>query len=348
MKVVYDNIIYSLQHSGGISVVWTNLVSRMLKSHHDIEFIEYVGAGDNISRSTISLPEGKVNRRSSFLMGLRRYINPTVQKDNRFVFHSSYFRICNKRAAINVTTVHDFTYELFVKNPLKRYVHCRQKHAAIRNSQCVVCISENTKKDLMRFLPDVPASRIHVIYNGVDDVFRVLDGKCNEGYVLFVGNRDGYKNFDKIVEPVSRMGMELRIVGRTLSKQEEDNLKSHSCHYRYEGFVDDERLNKLYNNACCLMYPSEYEGFGLPVIEAQKAGCPVIAYNASSIPEIIGDKTLLLDDLSADSICEKLKLLAEPSLREQIIAHGIENAKRFSWDAMADAYSNLYDSLCRG
>ena len=98
----------------------------------------------------------------------------------------------------------------------------------------------------------------------------------------------------------------------------------------------------IYNNAFCLLYPSKYEGFGIPILEAQQAGCPVIAYNSSSIPEIIGDTTLVFNDLEIDSILELFIIINNVDKRILIIQAGIKNASRFSWDKMAKNVTGLY------
>ncbi len=345
MKVVFDNIIYSLQHAGGVSVVWTNLIRRAAQEIGDAEWLEYDDAKANISRKTFSLPDEKILRRPSSCMKMKRYIDPHVASPEPFIFHSSYYRTCPSRHAINVTTVHDFTYEYYVSNPIKRRVHCWQKYKAILHSDAIVCISENTKKDLLRFVPKADEIKIKVIYNGVDDTFHLESDHSMERYVLFVGKRDPYKNFDKIVEPVAANGLRLKIAGHPLSAEETVMLERARCDYEYLGFVSDEQLNRLYNHAVCLLYPSEYEGFGLPVLEAQRAGCPVVAYNRSSIPEVIGSTPLLLNSLDTSVVAEAIRLAQNQDTRQWIIDNGLKNSTRFSWDKMAQEYFQLYRSL---
>lgn len=352
MKIVFDNIIYSIQRYGGISVVWNNLVSRIIKAGQGVLFIEYDNAEQNISRNVLSLPRQCIKTSSSFLISLRRYLNPSISRrevlpgntHSRFIFHSSYFRICNDKHAVNITTVHDFTYELFVHNWLKRTVHCRQKHAAIRKSQRVVCISENTRRDLLRFLPDIDPAKVRVIYNGVEDSkFHVIPHLHHQDYAIFVGRRDDYKNFDAILQPLAQLHIPLCIVGSPLNEVEIAQLDASGVQYEHHGLVTYEELNRLYNQALFLFYPSRYEGFGLPILEAQMAGCPVLAYNSSCIPEVIGDPTLMLNQITADAIAPQVARFRDPALREQIIADGLANARRFTWDRMAAEYLALYE-----
>ncbi len=345
MKIVYDNIIYSLQRAGGISVVWSKLISHILNLCDDVSFIEYEGAEDNISRFTLNIPKNIIDKKSGEMITVKRYLDPVIKNKESFIFHSSYFRICNNPYAINITTVHDFTYEYYAKNPIKRWLHCRQKYHAIKKSDMIVCISENTKRDLLKFLPDIPEERIKVIYNGVDDTFHVTKDHTTGNYVLYVGNRDPYKNFDKIIEPISELGLNLKIVGAPLNKNELKLLKKFNCKYKHLGYTNCETLNELYNHAICLLYPSEYEGFGLPILEAQKAGCPVIAYNGSSVKEIIGDSKLLLQSTNKEDIVNKILLLKNDSLRKEIISNGLHNSKKFSWNKMTNDYYSLYSQI---
>lgn len=351
MKIVYDNIIFSLQRYGGISAVWSNLITRVCKTVSDIIFMEYEGAEDNVCRKDIILPDNTIRKEDARMMKIRRYLNPCTDFVNRscagekFIFHSSYYRTSSHPNAINVTTVHDFAYEFFVKNPIIRHLHSFQKFRAIRKSDKIVCISENTRRDLLKLLPDVDPSRVCVIYNGIDKVFHKQDDAITEDYVLYVGNRDRYKNFASIIRPLTQCGRKLKITGKPLLPDEEKLMCEAHLTYEYCGLVSVTELNHLYNHAFCLIYSSLYEGFGLPVIEAQMAGCPVIALNASSIPEVIGDKRLLVEQFTAASLSEKLTMLEDSDFRTEVIETGLKKANEFSWEKMAQQYLDLYQSL---
>lgn len=199
---------------------------------------------------------------------------------------------------------------------LQQRMHTWQKNKAIRNSDVIVCISENTKKDVLKFVPGIDESKIHVIYNGVSEDYRIVDTHQWDSlgeYVVFVGSCQPYKQFQFTAEAIKGTPYRLAIVGGKLSDAEvaflDDTLGRNK--YISTGFLTNEQLNTLYNQAVCLAYPSAYEGFGIPVIEAQRAGCPVIAYNASSIPEVIGETPLLLNSLTIDEFHDKLNILKQ-------------------------------------
>lgn len=350
MQTIFDNIVFSLQRAGGISVVWKKLLERVLiEPDLSPRFLEYAGAKNNLFRKEIDIPEGLLLPPSRLPLYFERYISPVIFGDkDPFLFHSSYYRVSRNAKAVNITTVHDFTYEYYMKG-LAREVHVRQKYHAFRHSEAIVCISENTKKDLFKFVPDIDPAKVFVIYNGVSDSYHPVEDKdpLYQDCVLFVGGRVGYKNFKYVAESLQNTKYRLLICGSPLSPEEIGFLDTTLGKNRYEckSFLPDAELNKLYNSVYCLAYPSSYEGFGIPVLEAQRAGCPVIAYPVSSIPEVIGDTPLLLKELTTKEMEEKLSMLEDAGLRESVVMAGLNNASRFSWSKMQEEYISLYRQL---
>ena len=353
MDLIYDNIVFAIQNHGGVSVVWEELLNRAGKEL-DAKYIDVdTTKVNNYNRKRIDIPNDKIISKIS-CSRISRYMPVRLSSDKSFIFHSSYYRYCTNRNAINITTVHDFTYELF-RSGLQQKVHTWQKFSAIRHSDAVVCISENTKRDLLRLLPDVDESKVYVIYNGISEKFHQLHENTamyqlpfsSNSYLIFIGRRDEYKNFDIVVKALSKTKWNLLIIGSQLNKNEENFVQSFLPKERYKcvSNIDDEILNLYYNYAAALLYPSSYEGFGLPVLEAQRAGCPVIAYNASSIPEVIGCTPLLIDNLTEAEIVSKINLLNDVALIEDIKIEGLRNVQRFSWDKMAQQYIELYNEV---
>lgn len=354
MHIVYDNIVFSLQKSGGISVVWQELLSRMMDSlEFDFSFIEYDSNLANPFRNKMDLSKGRVIMKKSFDLLVSRYFNPIIKDQEPFIFHSSYFRTCSNKRAINVTTVHDFIYEYF-RTGLPKYIHSWQKSRAIRHSDAIVCVSNNTKKDLLKFFPEIDESIVHVIYNGVSEDYYVIENDEKPqlpfpigSYLIFIGSRAHYKNFELVVRGVAKTNFNLLIVGSKLSEKEMEMVNSYlpNNKYREVGYLSNKDLNIAYNYAVALAYPSSYEGFGIPIIEAQRAGCPVIAYNGSSITEVIGETPLLMNELSDETFLSKLEMLSNKDVVSKIVHDGLENSKRFSWDKMSSDYIYLYKTL---
>lgn len=364
MKIIFDNIIFSLQKHGGISVVWYELLKRILDdSDINCEFIEL--PNHNNLRALLDIPSTSIlkNNLSYLPQKVQRYINPKVSSD-KCIFHSSYFRTVDNQSIVNVTTIHDFTYEYFFSG-LAQKIHMLQKGNAIKHSKRIICVSENTKYDLLKFYPQINDEQVKVVYNGVSEDYCLLNPKdrlaiselipfqTNE-YILYVGDRKSeYKNFKMLVEACNISKFPLVIVGGgTLSKLEELflNEKLGQLKYIHLNGIDNHKLNLLYNCAFSFIYPSLYEGFGIPILEAQKAGCPVICANKSSIPEVAGNAAFIINDISALKISDILRnSLSRSSQIQTIVEDGLVNVKRFSWDKCYEqtkaVYSDAYSSL---
>ena len=145
------------------------------------------------------------------------------------------------------------------------------------------------------------------------------------------------------MDGVAQCDMNLVVVGPELNKKEQKLIAKKQCRCMQIGYLPVEQLNMLYNTAYALAYPSSYEGFGLPVIEAQKAGCPVIAASCSSIPEIYGNFTpLLMKEPSTEEFVKKVHMLQDSDLRNKVIEQGLRNANRFSWRKTAIETMKVY------
>jgi len=352
--ILFDDIIFELQRAGGISLYWSELIKRSL----DNPAMFFGRQNSNIFSTNLSITFQE-EAYPTFLP--RRYL-PFSPKSGaapkgKHIFHSSYFRYSNDRNAINVTTVHDFTYEHFVRGP-RLWVHSWQKRLAVKKSQGVICVSENTKKDLLHFYPWVDPEVVKVVYNGVGEAFYPVDnaasalekelGFCpDKPFLLFVGDRSAYKNFDAFVALASYFPeMDFVVVGGQPFTEAESQLLSpiQSRLHHFRG-VSSEVLNLLYNTAYCFVYPSSYEGFGIPILEAMKAGCPVVSTNLSSIPEVAGDAALLVDQPTAESLAIEIQKLADPDFRGILLEKGFKQAEKFSWDKCFEETYAFYQEL---
>lgn len=357
VDILLDNIIYSLQHGGGASVVWTEHINRLLKDpRFSVRFIEYDGAESNVFRKDVCIPSGSLEIKSNTLLALKRYLDLKSERNQPYIFHSSHYRIDNCPFAKNVTTVHDFVYEKYVGGIRKR-IHSAQKWNSIRKADLVICISESTKRDLLSYLPDVDEKKIVVIHHGVDETYHpiskesyLMDIPFSTGeYVLYIGNRLAeYKNFNLVVDVCAKMRLPLIMVGgEPILSDEEVRLKAklHSIGYAHYRGISNKELNELYNRARVFLYPSLYEGFGIPVIEAQRAGTPVICLNSSSIPEIVGDSNLCITEASLPIVCDLIKALEDSSFRYNEVEKGLRNSQRFSWSNTYQKTTAAYLSL---
>jgi mannosyltransferase len=349
MELYYDNIVYALQKIGGISSYWYELTKRL---QHDpdanIGFIETGSEGGNILRQLLEITPDDVILRKSRSMYFERFRRVKLgELDHPSIFHSSYFRVPVRQPNMKVvTTVHDFTHDRYFKGA-RLWLHNLAKRRAIIESDAIITVSEHTRRDLLEFYPNVDPMKVLVIYNGVADEFRLLAGRKNADTrtFLYVGARDHYKNFNFAVEIISGLSdAHLNIVGRAFSAKEQEMLDlKMPGRYTLHSNVSTPELNMLYNEAFCLLYPSSYEGFGIPLLEAMRAGCPFIALNASSIPEVAGHAGILLSKLDLEEAWHAIALIS--SDREKYVQSGLSQSQQFSWDKCYRETANLYKNL---
>jgi mannosyltransferase len=334
--IYIDGVVFSLQSNGGISVLFRELISRLPR---DIYRLGLYSANKKI----LSSNEVLLNSRC-----MERYRDVCLSKEYS-LFHSSYYRIPKKPRCKVVTTVHDFVYEKYFSG-FKRSVHAFQKKRAVDHSDIVICVSESTKNDLLQIYGSKYEEKVVVIHNGVSNDYFFTNRDINNGadQVLFVGSRAGYKNFTSSVIAISELtDIKFLLVGGGALKSNELNfLKKHlPGRFKHVEYLSNADLNKEYNRSLALLYPSSYEGFGIPVLEAMKAGCPVIASNSSSIPEVAGDAAILMERSSAEEIKFSLNRLLDSDFRSELVRRGLLQAKHFSWDNTYNETIDVYKLL---
>ena len=347
MTLCYDNLVYSLQPFGGISTYWYELTQRMMKVQGlDLRFYETGGEHRNVCRKKLNIAAQQVIRSNRAGILVERFLKLPAYP-NPHLFHSSYFRLPEKNSnAYVVTTVHDFIHDIYFSGP-RVWLHNRMKRSAILASDLIITISEHTKKDLLRFYPHLDASKVKVIYNGASESYYRLAQPMlvKRPYFLFLGLRDVYKNFGFAVDVVvDQPGYVLYVLGPPLNAHERAMMEQ-KLPGRYKVFtaVDEGMLNELYNAAFCLLYPSEYEGFGIPILEAMRAGCPFIALNRSAIPEVAGDAGILLE--AAELELAREAIMRIQNNRPELISHGLQQAQCFSWERCFEQTYQVYESL---
>jgi mannosyltransferase len=357
MDVTLDNIIFGLQSHGGISVYWSEILKR--GAHEGVTWIDPDSALSNLSRQLLPL---ELRLENPFLpLIINRYARVACSTG---ILHSSYYRIAKSQKTKLVTTVYDFTYERFRHGPA-RWVHQKQKMAAINRSDAIICISESTARDVVNFGGKDLTAKIKVTHLGASDDFKVFPGartKLHSIYpwlepvlaqkkiILFVGARTNYKRFDLAVHAIEKEPeLHLVVIGGGLATPTELKMTHELFAKRQIHFIPKVPASELplwYNVAFALLYLSEYEGFGLPVIEAARCRCPVIAQNSSSIPELYGDHAFLLP-LSAGiyDIKERFRALENQLNRNQLIEACLQRARTFSWEKCWEETKGIYQQL---
>lgn len=231
----------------------------------------------------------------------------------------------------------------------------QRKKEYIHRADHVITISESTKKDILDLYPEIPEDKISIVYHGTNHlpVPRMPEGwDCGKRYILFVGKRRTYKNGMAMVREISGVlkREDLYLVfagGNVLEDAELETVRQVGVEDRIlQMNVIDEELAYLYQNALCFVFPSGYEGFGFPLLEAFDNSCPVLCNRGTSLPEVGGDAALYFDINTPGDLREKLDaFLRDGSIRERLIAAGRERCGQFTWEKAARETLACYQKL---
>ncbi|MFM0505054.1 glycosyltransferase family 4 protein [Paraburkholderia caffeinilytica] len=331
----FDNIIFNIQRFGGASTYWRELTARV----------------------TTSLP-GEVVFSTGTVRS--RLVRP---KSAARIFHSSHFRVSRSKQTQNVVTIHDLIYEKRMVGGIGAAVNLFERRRAVINADAIICISESTKRDMLEYYGRHVATKpVCVIHHGCDN-FSAAGAASIEGtapsprggqspYFIYAGGRTGYKNFDVALRAFAAggfaaRGIQLICTGAAFSASEMTLIQSLRLESSVKaiGTVTSAALGGLYGGALALLYPSSYEGFGLPPLEAMASGCPVICSASSSLPEVVGDAGLLAEASSVDSFEDAMRRFTDENVRAEFIERGYARAAIFTWDKSAENHMRFYKTL---
>jgi glycosyltransferase involved in cell wall biosynthesis len=287
------------------------------------------------------------------------------------LFHAPHYVLPPLTPCRSVVTIHDCIHLRFPQYLPNRigYAYARaQMWMATHKAARVITVSEASKRDILRYFR-VPESRIDVIYNAIDERFwqepaadeveRVRERyRLNAPFVLYAGNIKPHKNLERLIEAFNLLrheradlkDVELLIIGDEISKYATLRRAVHRHklhkHVRFFGFVPDQTLAALYRLARVFVFPSLYEGFGLPPLEAMASGTPVITSNVSSLPEVVGDAALMIDPYEPAAIADAMRqILTDPILHADLRTRGLARAREFSWERSIRRVREIYDEV---
>lgn len=284
-----------------------------------------------------------------------RYIKKKENREEVLIYSPTQHGL-NIKGISQILTIHDLIPLYYPKGRIHQYLYYRFiLPRAIKNSKKVITVSNNTKKDIVDFYK-VEEDKVEVIYNGFDEGSAIDIEKSSQeiynhfnikNYILMVGINYHYKNLHSVIDAFSNIkdktDLNLVVAGNAdngygkelINKVEELGLGNRVF---FIGYIPDELKNSLYQAAEMFVYPSLYEGFGLPILEAMSNGVPVICSNTSSLPEVGGDAAIYIDSTDIHQIEKSIIRVLEMSADERkiLIYKGFERCKEFSWDKCAE------------
>jgi len=371
MKVLFDYQIFALQKYGGISRYFFELMNQFYhKKNVEFELSLYFSNNVHIETARFSshrtlFPKinfGLKNKYTKYL-NKKNIITSSnaISAQNYDVMHPTYYHpyfLDHLGKKPYVLTIHDMIYEIYPNLFVNDQNTSESKKKLSQKASRIITVSENTKKDLIKFY-NIDDEKISVVPLGnsifIDEKFNTSNYKIKvpKKYLLYVGSRKSYKNFDALLKSVNLVSKEfddLYIIcagGGNFSKKEKSQIKELGLQERVIYYsIDDKILQYLYSNASAFIFPSLYEGFGIPILEAFECKCPVLLSNASSFPEVAGSAALYFDPKSIVSIKNCIsRILIDSSLREKLINEGLKKVKEYSWEKTALETKLIYESI---
>lgn len=359
MKILYDYQILRGQRFGGISRYYYELIHQ-LKGKEDVRTVLPCWFSKNFyfkdqygMKDPSWIPE-------YMKTALNQYWTRFRLKCGKYdIVHPTYYEpyLIGKVKGKIVITVYDLIHEKFKEMFAGTDDILDKKRASILGADHIIAISESTRKDILEYYPEVDEKKITVIY--IASCFTPAAGAAAgeafpEKYILFVGNRNLYKNYARFyeaVDPILREDHSLHLVcigGGPFSDEEKKNQASNADRIRQLD-ASDEILSYAYTHAQCFVFPSLYEGFGIPTLEAFACNCPTVLSNTSSMPEVGGDAVVYIDPYDTADMRDKIqKVLDSESLREELRIRGKEQLAKFSWEEIANQTLACYQKVLKG
>ncbi len=357
-------------HDFGIGTYIRNLLRQLARLDRDTEFVllcrpDDVGSLTSLGNNFRAIAETSGN----YSIAEQLRIPIALQREGVTLFHAPHYVLPPLVRCQSVVTIHDCIHLMFPQYLPNRMALAYARTSirlAARRATRVLTVSESSKRDILRFV-DTEPDKIDVIYNAFDerfgvepreeDVVRVRERyQLHDEFVLYAGNVKPHKNLERLIDAfdrVRRRGLDhlkLVIIGDEISKYASLRraVHKHQLHkyVRFLGFLPEETLAVMYRLAGVFVFPSLYEGFGLPPLEAMASGTPVVTSNVSSLPEVAGDAAMLVDPYDPDSIATGIeRVLTDERVRGDLRRKGIARARQFSWEQSVKRVREIYGEV---
>jgi glycosyltransferase involved in cell wall biosynthesis len=364
VRVVYDYQTFALQKYGGISRYFYELATRISANREfEVKVLAFAYLNQYLKQCPPGLVTGfpvpripKVQKPLSIVS--RELSRLLLHRHPPELLHETFYtshRLVPKQTRI-VTTIHDMMPEKFPEI-FGQIFSTEIRQQSVQRADHIICVSEHTKRDLLEIF-DVDPSKVSVAYHGssfeAEDLASLPASPIADPYILYVGTRSAYKNFDRLLKTYAmsdRLKADFKLVcfgGDPLHKQELNLAQelgvAETSIICFAG--DDRLLASLYKGASAFIYPSLYEGFGLPLLEAMSLRCPIVCSNTSSLPEVAGDAAEYFNPYELESIMDAIeKVVYSPERVDKLVELGGERVKQFSWQICAEKTCEVYRSL---
>jgi glycosyltransferase involved in cell wall biosynthesis len=354
-------------HDFGIGTYIRNLLRNLARMDQQTEYIVLARPQDieslgNLGDNFRAIPESA----RPYSLGEQFRIPLSLVRERAHLLHEPHYVLPPATRCRSVVTIHDCIHLMFPQYLPGYLAHAYARMSmwsAVWKSDRILTVSEASKRDILRFF-DVAPEKVAVIYNAIDERFLAPPDEqrteairqryqLDHPFLLYVGNIKPHKNLERLIEAFGRVRaggvseLRLIIIGDEISKYPPLRQAVHrhrlNKFVRFLGFQPYDTLAVFYRLARAFVFPSLYEGFGLPPLEAMACGTPVVTSNLSSLPEIAGDAAILVDPYEPESIADGIaRAVTDERLRAHLVARGFARAREFSWEQSVTAIHHIY------
>jgi glycosyltransferase involved in cell wall biosynthesis len=359
-------------HDFGIGTYVRNLLAQLGRIDPDTDYVALCRADDQeLIRSFGANLRPVVEPAAPYSLAEQFRVPLSLKRIGADLFHAPHYVLPPLTRRRSIVTIHDCIHLMVPEYLPNRLAYGYAKAflwSATQQADRILTVSEASKRDILRLF-DVPAEKVVVIYNAIDERFNATPAEedvarvrqryqLDDDYVLYVGNIKPHKNVERLIDAFAQVRqagfdrLKLLVIGDEITRYAGLRRAVHRCklhgHVRFLGHLPTETLAILYRLAAVFVFPSLYEGFGLPPLEAMASGTPVVTSNISSLPEIVGDAAVLVDPYDVTSIANGIRrVLTDTALREKLRCRGLERARHYSWERSVRQIRAIYAEVLR-